>query len=490
MPTVISTNSVTGLVIDDANVGNGPFFVLPYVFIQSDLNSNFDAISVNATAANAVINVAGMLIADDDGVQVNGGDRVVLTSTGSIFSNYGLYATTDGGNQFVVDGIIDATFTGVLLNTSANSVTIGGHVSGEAGIYDGGGANTTHITEGGILQGSDYAYQLAGASLDPSTLVNGGTLIGGTSGAIFGFGSQALAFTNSGTTNGNVTLGDGADSIVNSGTIVGAVVLGGEADSFTMLGSGTVTGDITGGAGNDTFRGGSLSDRFLGGDDNDTFYGGGGNDLLYGEAGNDRFFADTDAIADTYNGGDGSDTVNYLLAVDDIRLNFALNYALSAEIGVDRLFNIENATGGAGNDSLTGSDTTIGLNGGAGDDTLLGGTANNTLDGGDGDDVIRGFAGFDKITGGAGDDTLTGDFNADTFIFANGFGKDTVTDFDELNNSEKISLAGVTAITDFTDLQLNHLTQAGANAVITDGANTITLLNVNLADLDVNDFIF
>ena len=30
----------------------------------------------------------------------------------------------------------------------------------------------------------------------------------------------------------------------------------------------------------------------------------------------------------------------------------------------------------------------------------------------------------------------------------------------------------------------------GANAVITDGANTITLLNVNLADLDVNDFIF
>ncbi|WP_176223198.1 calcium-binding protein [Aurantimonas sp. 22II-16-19i] len=430
-----------------------------------------------------------MLIADDDGVQVNGGDRVVLTSAGSIFSSYGLYATTDGGNQFVVDGIIDATFTGVLLNNSANSVTIGGHVSGETGIYDG-GANTTHITAGGILQGSDYAYQLVGASLDPSTLVNGGTIIGGASGAVFGSGSQALAFTNSGTTNGNVTLGDGADIIVNSGTIFGAVDLGGGVDTFTMLGSGTVSGDITGGAGNDTFRGGSLSDRFLGGADNDTFYGGGGNDLLYGEAGNDRFFADTDAIADTYNGGDGIDTVSYILSSAGIRLNFGLNYASGSEIGVDRIFEMEVANGGTGDDSLTGSDTTVGLYGNAGNDTLLGGTGNNTLEGGDGEDVIRGFAGFDKITGGAGDDTLTGDFNADTFIFANGFGKDTITDFDEFNNSEKINLSAVTNIINFTDLQLNHLTQAGANAVITDGANTITLLNVSLNDLDVNDFIF
>ena len=31
---------------------------------------------------------------------------------------------------------------------------------------------------------------------------------------------------------------------------------------------------------------------------------------------------------------------------------------------------------------------------------------------------------------------------------------------------------------------------AESSTVITDGANTITLLNVNLADLDVNDFIF
>ncbi|ORE97264.1 calcium-binding protein [Aurantimonas sp. 22II-16-19i] len=495
MTTVISTSQAVGLNITDVNVASGPFYVLPNVSIQSDAGSGGDAIRVTATTGNAVINVAGMLIAGDDGVSVNGGDRVVLTSTGSIFGSYGFFAPGgDGSNVFVVDGLIDATVDAILLGSgnSGNSVTIGGHVmGGSAGVNNSSGNdNTVRITDGGVLEGASVAYAFGGNLGTQSTLVNHGTILGGTTGAVVNSsGDAALAFTNAGLTDGDVTLGTGADTIVNSGTILGAVDLGGGVDTFTMLGSGTVTGDIAGGAGNDIFRGGDLSDRFLGGDDNDTFYGGGGNDLLFGEAGNDRFFADTDAIADTYNGGDGSDTVNYLLASGDIRLNFGLNYALGADIGVDRLFAIENAAGGAGNDSLTGSDTTITLAGGAGDDTLFGGTGNNILDGGDGADVIRGFAGFDKITGGAGDDSLTGDFNADTFIFADGFGKDTITDFDELNNAEKINLAGVTAITDFTDLQLNHLTQVGANAVITDGVNTITLLNVNLADLDANDFI-
>ncbi|ORE97265.1 hemolysin-type calcium-binding protein [Aurantimonas sp. 22II-16-19i] len=492
MTTIVSSSQSVGLVISDANVVNGPFFVLPYVYIESDGNSFNDAIRVTATNANAVINVAGMLIAENnDGVQVNGDDRVVLTNTGSIFGSYGFYAPAGAnGNRFVVDGLIDANLLGLQLGGSGNSSTIGGHVNaGGTGIYDS-GSNTINVIAGGTLQGANLAYSFDGAPSDVSTLINDGTILGGTSGAVLGYTSHALAFTNSGTTKGNVTLGTGADTIVNSGTILGVVDLGGGADTFTMLGSGTVSGDIAGGAGNDIFRGGSLSDRFLGGDDHDTFYGGGGNDLIFGEAGNDRFFADTDAIADTYNGGAGNDTVNYLLASGDIRLNFGLNYALGTEIGLDRLFSIENATGGGGNDSLTGSETTIGLNGGAGDDTLFGGGGGNTLDGGTGADVIRGFAGFDKITGGAGDDTLTGDFNADTFIFADGFGKDTITDFDEFNNAEKISLVAVTAITSFADLTANHLTQVGANAVITDGANTITILSANIADLDANDFIF
>lgn len=77
---------------------------------------------------------------------------------------------------------------------------------------------------------------------------------------------------------------------------------------------------------------------------------------------------------------------------------------------------IENASTGAGNDSLTGNAVANTLNGGAGDDTiggnagndvLFGGTGNDRVDGGDGDDVLRGGAGADTLLGGAGSDTST-----------------------------------------------------------------------------------
>ncbi len=57
----------------------------------------------------------------------------------------------------------------------------------------------------------------------------------------------------------------------------------------------------------------------------------------------------------------------------------------------------------------------------AGDDLLMGGAGEDTLVGGAGDDTLDGGAGDDRLYGGAGDDT---------FVFANGFGADTIADFD------------------------------------------------------------
>ncbi|MEO1152171.1 MAG: calcium-binding protein, partial [Pseudomonadota bacterium] len=72
-----------------------------------------------------------------------------------------------------------------------------------------------------------------------------------------------------------------------------------------------------------------------------------------------------------------------------------------------------------------------------------------------------------------------------------GFGNDVITDFDQDNAFEFIDLSGVTAITDFTDLVDNHLMQVGMDTVIDDGAgNTITLIGVDIADLDASDFLF
>lgn len=87
---------------------------------------------------------------------------------------------------------------------------------------------------------------------------------------------------------------------------------------------------------------------------------------------------------------------------------------------------IENAIGGAGEDSimgnraanrLSGLDGDDWINGGAGNDVLLGGRGNDTLIGGRGDDILRGGAGRDTLQGGGGADQLYGGAGADCFVF-------------------------------------------------------------------------
>ncbi|MFC6582590.1 hypothetical protein [Sulfitobacter aestuariivivens] len=86
---------------------------------------------------------------------------------------------------------------------------------------------------------------------------------------------------------------------------------------------------------------------------------------------------------------------------------------------------------------------------------------------------------------------MLGNFNADVFVFQDGHGNDTITDFAATNVFEKIDLSDVSAITNLFDLLSNHVSQSGANLVIsTGGGNSITLLNVNQSDLDNSDFIF
>ncbi len=97
------------------------------------------------------------------------------------------------------------------------------------------------------------------------------------------------------------------------------------------------------------------------------------------------------------------------------------------------------------------------------------------------------------LIGGAGNDLLVGGDQAETFVFADGFGQDTITDFDALfDGREDIDLSAVSAITDWADLAANHMTQVGSSRVIiADGSGDfIRLDGVSLADLDQNDFIF
>lgn len=111
---------------------------------------------------------------------------------------------------------------------------------------------------------------------------------------------------------------------------------------------------------------------------------------------------------------------------------------------------IENATGGAGNDTITGNDANNVLTGNAGNDTIYGGLGNDTLNGG---------AGADTLDGGAGDDTYYVDAIAD--VLRDSSGNDTV------NASVSYTLAAGFEV-------LNLIGLASINGTGNDGDNVVT----------------
>ncbi|MGJ8625869.1 MAG: M10 family metallopeptidase C-terminal domain-containing protein [Sulfitobacter sp.] len=247
---------------------------------------------------------------------------------------------------------------------------------------------------------------------------------------------------------------------------------GGQHNDSLIGGAGDDT--LNGGLGNDTASGGIDSDLIMGGIGHDSLGGGQQNDTLYGEDGNDWIHGgqhddslDGGAGNDTLNGGTGNDTVKGGIDSDLIR-------------------------GGTGHDSLGGGQQNDTLYGEGGDDWMHGGQHNDILDGGAGNDTLNGGVGDDTVTGGADDDDLYGHTGNDTFVFGNGFGTDTIHDFDATNDLEQIDLSAVSAITDLADLVADHMSQVGSNVLIDDLAgNVITLVGVDLNDLlDGNDFLF
>lgn len=133
----------------------------------------------------------------------------------------------------------------------------------------------------------------------------------------------------------------------------------------------------------------------------------------------------------------------------------------------------------------------IDATGGEGADTISGDSGANGLFGLGGNDTLDGRGGDDRLEGGTGDDTLTGGLGDDLFVFVDGGGRDTITDFMSGAGSEdRIDLGGVASISNFTDL-LAAAVQVGGNTEISlGGDDTIVLLGVNTDTLHQEDFIF
>ncbi len=145
-------------------------------------------------------------------------------------------------------------------------------------------------------------------------------------------------------------------------------------------------------------------------------------------------------------------------------------------------------TGGEGDDVITGGSGGDILMGGEGTDTLKGNAGDDTLMGGEGGDILEGGAGKDWLIGGVGDDTMTGGTESDTFIFREGHGNDTITDFTA--NEDMINLVLIDGITTYDQL---NISQDGKDTVIdltSFGGGKITLSDFNMGDLDADDFTF
>jgi serralysin len=146
-------------------------------------------------------------------------------------------------------------------------------------------------------------------------------------------------------------------------------------------------------------------------------------------------------VAFTIYDSNGIDTINFSnfgqnQEIRLIELSYSNVGGLVDNVTIARGVVVENATSGAGRDTLIGNDvgnvlTANGGNdqlfGGFGDDTLYGGAGNDSLYGGEDNDQLYGSTGSDRMEGGNGDDTYYVNVATDLVVEVDGGGLDVVS---------------------------------------------------------------
>ena len=247
-----------------------------------------------------------------------------------------------------------------------------------------------------------------------------------------------------------------------------------------------------------------------------------------GGAGNDQFY-----------GGAGSDSADYSTGLAGVSADLVGQYALDGQGGFDYLVDVENLTGSAFNDYLSGNASDNSFNGGAGSDFLIGLAGNDTTDyrsagfgvsvdlagqygvdglggtdflvsienaigsgfndylsGSTADNVFRGGAGNDILVGLAGNDTTdySGGTSGATVDLAGQYGVDGQGGTDFLVSIENIIgsafndyLSGSTADNTFRGGAGNDSFVGGAGTDTVDYSSATSAATVNLAGSFAND---
>jgi len=144
-------------------------------------------------------------------------------------------------------------------------------------------------------------------------------------------------------------------------------------------------------------------------------------------------------------------------------------------------------SGSSGSDIIDGSADPDEISGLEGDDALYGHEGHDTLYGNEGNDLLAGGKGDDVLDGGADDDTLWGGDGADTVIFRDGYGHDTIMDFDTVVDRVNLASSGVET---WADVQGRLGSDFDGTALLTlDDGSTLRFEGLTVADLTEDNFI-
>ncbi|HWB02831.1 MAG TPA: hypothetical protein VG796_07375 [Verrucomicrobiales bacterium] len=452
-----------------------------------------------------------------DGLRLQGlgGDDVVDAS-----------AVPAGGPSLTLDG---GTGNDILLGSAAIDTLLGGDNddvlmgNGGADTLDGGTGDNTVIQDGANVTSGVLTFFGDDAN---NTL----TVRRNPEGDIFFNGVPVPGATVANTSLIRVFGRGGIDTLMLDefdGPLPPALLFGGAGNDLLAGGEG---GDLLfGGAGDDILFGKGGADLLFGGVGNDSLLGGIGGDTAFGEADADRFIWNPGDDSDLTEGGTGVDTVEvrgseeaevFTTTANGTRVRFdrLTPGPFFLDIGTCEKLSVL-ANGGGDTFTATGNLAPliqITVDGGAGNDTLLGSNGADTLLGGDDDDFIDGQQGPDTVLmaagndtfqwdPGDGNDTVEGQDGADTLLFngsnigeifdvsANGsrvrFTRNIasiVMDFDDIETLDLNALGGTDAliVNDLTGTDLTNITAdlAAFGGAGDAAADTITINGTSAAD--------
>lgn len=418
------------------------------ISIENATGSAFDDFIFGSAGANVINGGAG-----NDGLIGNGGDDTINGGAGHDFlRGFADNDTLNGGDDddFLNGGLGDDILNGgngwdrAAYSTGATAgVTVN---LGTAGSQNTGSQGFDTLTSIEHVSGTRFNDVLTGNSGD--NWIWGGSDGSGVTGddILSGGGGNDLIQVGTGNHNADGGLGTDTLSLHGNGTDITAagvtvsLALQGGAQA-TEQGSMILNGfeNLSGSTFDDNLTGDGNDNVLAGDTGNDNLVGGGGNDTLYGDG---RIGPDTHGVGtsgpittfpdvvvafpgdpditsgndvleggdgdDTLDGGGGTDTASYASASGAVQVFLTpLGGGSSGAAGDDTFFSIENVTGSAFNDVITGNLNVNVIDGGDGHDLLRGFAGNDTLIGGNGDDFLNGGVGDDLLNGGLGWDRAT-----------------------------------------------------------------------------------